>query len=1222
MPEQMNYSTYGRSRRRSNRPTKNQPKRSTATSAVDHSSRQNRVVDPKDKKIMTSAPHSIRRRSDPDGAYCVSREKRAGGNKDAKDRDRNDSRGRPQSQSRAVVRGKSQPPSAKPLPPPPRRRSGSEANSSMRQSRSTTRSPSPKPRSNKAEPSTSQRRASSVRPSRPRTQTFSEQRHRSNSLKSCRSTKSCVSTKSEMTKLTSQLSEFDLKTQNRAAVKNKSAKNYLISKISTLSIIGGCKKKHSKPPQRRRQMPRNTRNRRANTSTSKVVPKLSVKQVYQVEDGSCTYRSEEDMSSSDSSSSYESESEFESSSEFDEYFSDSSSDEDEEEESIESSSDSEEEDIYNVLQKSVTSFVEDEFVTDNEISGAEELDNSEETRSAAVSARSKALIHTLESENAALRASVVALRADWETIVNKMKQIQDGDDAAPEEVTEKSPNLDAIHELRNQALESLNQKMSQDILERKKREADLKTYKECVEELLCENERLYDSIIALSQEREEILQELTSLRKEAVTSLEESHHSGLFMADEDIAKSHEECVDDISALLNRVTKDLSNENNPKKVGNMGNVILQLVSKIMTHRVDIENARSSNDTEGGDAPANNTSISPDSSALTVRRESSRKSSTGTNTDESTNTPPACRRLNSDYSESSGRRTSEYSNSSRRRSSECSESPRRRGSEYSEASRRRSSEYSEASRRRSSGYSDSSRRRSSMYSDSSRPSYSDYSSDSDSEDEERLDEFNVINASMNSLFDGASPSVSSTQDRDVDPPDLGIIYEMFDGSDSDTSSPLPARSKKHSWYNAVRSVASRMRKNDKQRTGMHFVEDEDEVITRDSRSRRSSVASHFSDVELTYYPEIMSRCSPSTASRSSSLRTSRSSKSPRQTSFASSTSSNFSSIKEDDEISLEEDRTESRGKGGGNRSPVSSVSSNASANKEDDEVQFEKDVSELNEDDESQFSVGTPPPPEQSEEKEDTPAGSIATRKSSNATSNPTIKMRRTLSTCASVSNYDSEVDNTSYATSGSESTKERKGITITVVSRSSRFMTLPSSRSHTYVTFFTASLLKDQIDQVLQEQYYESMQEINRSMSSVTTKISSGAKKKRQKYQGDINEEGERHGYGIYKSKNGNEYRGEWQHNKRVGLGVVKIGNGDVFEGQFDNNMKNGIGVYHYVDGECDLSRYVDDQRVGDSLRYTHDRKRAFLLMEDSSSKELSLDEASMEARGMGVIIQL
>jgi hypothetical protein len=171
-----------------------------------------------------------------------------------------------------------------------------------------------------------------------------------------------------------------------------------------------------------------------------------------------------------------------------------------------------------------------------------------------------------------------------------------------------------------------------------------------------------------------------------------------------------------------------------------------------------------------------------------------------------------------------------------------------------------------------------------------------------------------------------------------------------------------------------------------------------------------------------------------------------------------------------------------------------------------------------------------------------------------------------------------------------------------------------------MTFFAASLLKNQVDEVLYEQYHESMREIMGSMSSVQTEVASGARKKKQKYQGDLNENNERHGYGIYKSKNGNEYRGEWQFNKREGLGVVKIGNGDVFEGQFENNMKNGVGVYHYIDGECDLSRYKDDRRVGSSLRYTKDRKQAYLLSEDFSSKEISIDDAAKEARAMGVSI--
>ena len=85
--------------------------------------------------------------------------------------------------------------------------------------------------------------------------------------------------------------------------------------------------------------------------------------------------------------------------------------------------------------------------------------------------------------------------------------------------------------------------------------------------------------------------------------------------------------------------------------------------------------------------------------------------------------------------------------------------------------------------------------------------------------------------------------------------------------------------------------------------------------------------------------------------------------------------------------------------------------------------------------------------------------------------------------------------------------------------------------------------------------------------------------------------------------------------------VVKVGNGDVFEGQFEGNLKNGIGVYHYHDGECDLSRYEDDVRVGESVRWSADRKKAFVLTEEPSVREVSLEEASSIAmKKMGTVV--
>lgn len=226
-------------------------------------------------------------------------------------------------------------------------------------------------------------------------------------------------------------------------------------------------------------------------------------------------------------------------------------------------------------------------------------------------------------------------------------------------------------------------------------------------------------------------------------------------------------------------------------------------------------------------------------------------------------------------------------------------------------------------------------------------------------------------------------------------------------------------------------------------------------------------------------------------------------------------------------------------------------------------------------------------------------------------------------CASVSDASTPfscADETYRSISG-ESTKERRGICITVVSRASRYVMFPSSQAHTYVTHFRADLSKTQVDAVLEEQFLEASEMFGASSATPRRTNCEDSKVRKKKYQGEFNEEGERHGYGICTSRNGNEYRGEWHEDKREGLGVVSIGNGDIFEGQFEGNYKNGIGVYHFLDGECDLSRYVDDVRVGNSIRYSKDRLEAFLLSEDTGdSKAISLEEAARVAKEMGTVV--
>ena len=154
-----------------------------------------------------------------------------------------------------------------------------------------------------------------------------------------------------------------------------------------------------------------------------------------------------------------------------------------------------------------------------------------------------------------------------------------------------------------------------------------------------------------------------------------------------------------------------------------------------------------------------------------------------------------------------------------------------------------------------------------------------------------------------------------------------------------------------------------------------------------------------------------------------------------------------------------------------------------------------------------------------------------------------------------SNHDLD-DSTS--SSSTDSTREYKAICITVISRSSRYVSFPSSWAHTYATFFRATMLMTQVVAVLEEQLRVTKDKFD------SFKDQKAANKKSKKYQGEYNKEGQKHGYGLYKSKNGNQYLGEWQYGRREGLGIVQVGNGDVFEGQFEDNLKCGIGVYHYI----------------------------------------------------------
>ena len=72
------------------------------------------------------------------------------------------------------------------------------------------------------------------------------------------------------------------------------------------------------------------------------------------------------------------------------------------------------------------------------------------------------------------------------------------------------------------------------------------------------------------------------------------------------------------------------------------------------------------------------------------------------------------------------------------------------------------------------------------------------------------------------------------------------------------------------------------------------------------------------------------------------------------------------------------------------------------------------------------------------------------------------------------------------------------------------------------------------------------------------------------YTGDINSEGEMHGFGQLVSPNVTRI-GSWSHNKFTGWGRKKYKNGEMYEGKFINGKLNGKGIY-----KDDYSLYIGD----------------------------------------------
>ncbi len=83
-----------------------------------------------------------------------------------------------------------------------------------------------------------------------------------------------------------------------------------------------------------------------------------------------------------------------------------------------------------------------------------------------------------------------------------------------------------------------------------------------------------------------------------------------------------------------------------------------------------------------------------------------------------------------------------------------------------------------------------------------------------------------------------------------------------------------------------------------------------------------------------------------------------------------------------------------------------------------------------------------------------------------------------------------------------------------------------------------------------------------------------------RYEGQINEAGEKHGQGTLTFASGDTYSGQWRNDKMNGEGTYTFADGDRYVGQFRDNKMSGRGTYTYANGDRYTGRFVNDVKDG------------------------------------------
>ena len=78
----------------------------------------------------------------------------------------------------------------------------------------------------------------------------------------------------------------------------------------------------------------------------------------------------------------------------------------------------------------------------------------------------------------------------------------------------------------------------------------------------------------------------------------------------------------------------------------------------------------------------------------------------------------------------------------------------------------------------------------------------------------------------------------------------------------------------------------------------------------------------------------------------------------------------------------------------------------------------------------------------------------------------------------------------------------------------------------------------------------------------------------------------------------------------TGFGRYHYHNGQAFEGFFWQGQRSGKGKYQLADGRMDVYLYENDKRVGEGVRWSANRKKAWKLVDGKQKGRIKKDQVA------------